>query len=216
MTELHLFDGISPESVQAMMACFKPEKRFFRKGETVLVYAQELENLCVLLRGSAHLYCMDSEGDYALLERYGPDDIFGEVFAVPYGDLGYAVQADSDCTVLFIRFSCVCGRCPNACAHHSRLTANLFELAARKAQALSLRINLLSKRSLRRKLCAYFAALQSRSGSDSFEIEGSLSQLANYLCADRTSLMRELKAMADGGLIRRQGRRVTVLDLNKG
>ena len=75
---------------------------------------------------------MDSEGEYALLEQYGPNDIFGEVFAMPYGDLGYAVEADSDCRVMFIPFDCIYGRCPRACQHHSQLTRNLFELSARK------------------------------------------------------------------------------------
>ena len=75
---------------------------------------------------------MDSDGEYAPAESYAENDIFGEVFAMPYGDLGYAVEADSDCEVMFIRFSCIYGRCPKACEHHSRLTCNLFELSAKR------------------------------------------------------------------------------------
>lgn len=212
MTEnIRLFDGISAESVQAMMDCFKPETRRFRRGETILVYSQELKYLCIMLSGRAHLYCMDSDGEYAFLEQYMPDDIFGEVFAMPSGALGYAVEADSDCAVMFIRFSCIYGRCPKACAHHSMLTRNLFELSAKKAQELSLRINMMSKRSLRRKLCAYFDYLQDRTGSNSFELEITLSQLAGFLCVERSSMMRELRHMCDDGLICRQGRKITVL-----
>ena len=211
MPDTELFKGISEESLAEMNACFKPETRTFRRGETVLVYASELSWLCVLTRGSAHLYCMDSDGEYVLLENYRPGDIFGEVFAMPYGDLGYAVEADSDCEVMFIRFSCIYGRCPKACEHHSRLTCNLFELSAKKAQALAVRINMISKRTLRRKLTAYFDYLREKNGADSFEIETSLSQLAGYLCADRASMMRELKNMCDEGLMTRRGRHVTLL-----
>ena len=211
MPDTELFKGISEESLAEMNACFKPETRTFRRGETVLVYASELSWLCVLTRGSAHLYCMDSDGEYVLLENYRPGDIFGEVFAMPYGDLGYAVEADSECEVLFIRFSCIYGRCPKACEHHSRLTCNLFELSAKKAQALAVRINMISKRTLRRKLTAYFDYLREKNGADSFEIETSLSQLAGFLCADRTSMMRELKNMCDEGLIARRGRHITLL-----
>ncbi len=210
-----LFEGITQESREAMLSCFKPETRRFRRGETIMVYAPALEHLCVLVSGKAHLYCMDSEGDYALLEQYGPNDIFGEAFAMPYGDLGYVVEADSDCTVLFIRFSCIYGRCSNACEHHTRLTRNLFEMSAMKAQSLAVRINMISKRSLRRKLSAYFQYLRDINGSDSFELEQSLSHLAGYLCADRASMMRELKNMSDESLIRRSGRQVTILKTNK-
>ena len=211
MENAELFRGIEKSSVEAMMNCFKPEVRSFRKGETIIVYAPELEHLCVLLSGRAHLYCMDSEGEYTLLEQYQQDDIFGEVFAMPYGALGYAVEADCDCSVMFIRFSCIYGRCPKACRHHSLLTRNLFELSARKAQTLSVRISMLSKRSLRKKLMAYFEYLSDKAGSPCFETPMSLSQLAGYLCVDRTGMMRELKNRSGDGLIRRDGRKITLL-----
>lgn len=211
MQEALIFKDISQDSIDAMIACFKPETRSFRRRETITVYSSELTNLCVLLRGNAHLYCMDSDGESILLENYEANDIFGEMFAMPYGDLGYAVEADSDCEVMFIRFSCIYGRCPKACAHHSQLTRNLFELSAKKAQSLAMRINMISKRSLRRKLTAYFDYLREKTGSSSFEVETSLSQLAGFLCADRTSMMRELKNMCDEGLIERRGRRITLL-----
>ena len=113
--------------------------------------------------------------------------------------------------MLFIRFGCIYGRCPKACAHHSQLTRNLFELSARKAQSLSVRINMISKKSLRRKLQAYFDYLSDKTGSRSFQLDQSFSQLASYLCADRTSMMRELRNMCDEGLITRQGKNISLL-----
>ncbi len=211
MRDVQLFQGISQESIQAIIECFKPETRSFRRGDTILVYTPELEYLCVLLSGKAHLYCMDSDGEYTLLEHYEKDDIFGEVFAMPYGELGYAVEADSDCQVMFIRFSCIYGRCPKACKHHSQLTCNLFEMSAKKAQALAMRINMISKKSLRRKLWSYFDYMSDKTGSNIFSIESSLSQLACFLCADRAGMMRELKNMCDEGLIQREGRKITIL-----
>lgn len=211
MRETPLFKDIGQDSIDAMVSCFRPETKSFRKGETILVFSSELEYLCLLLAGSAHLYCVDSEGEYTLLEQYGAHDIFGEVFAMPYGELGYAVEADCDCQVMFIRFSCIYGRCPNACQHHTQLTRNLFELSAKKAQSLSMRINMISKRSLRRKLVTYFDYLREKNGDDSFDIEVSLSQLASFLCADRTSMMRELKNMSSEGIIERHGRHITLL-----
>lgn len=211
MSESLLFKGISQDSISAMLTCFKPEVRSFRRGETISVYSTELSNIGILLKGTAHLYCMDSDGEDVLLENFGVNGIFGEVFAMPYGDLGYAVEADSDCEVMFIRFSAISGRCPNACQHHTQLTQNLFELSAKKAQELALRINMISKRSLRRKLMAYFEYLREKTDSDCFEIETSLSQLADFICADRTSMMRELKNMCTEGLIERDGRRIVLL-----
>ena len=211
LRNVELFKGVSPECIDAMLKCFKPELRSFKKGETILVMGQDMEYLCLLLSGRAHLYCTDAEGEYTLLENYQPNDIFGEVFTLPTSGLGYIAEADSDCEVMLIRMSVIYGRCANACEHHTRITANLFGLSAKKAQMLALRINLISKKTVRQKLLSYFEYLEEKTGSTSFETELSLSQLANYLCVDRTSLMRELRQLREEGIISSSGRSITLL-----
>ena len=211
LQNVELFKDISCQSIDAMMSCFAPDVRSFRKGETILVYEQEIKYLCVLLTGKAHLYCVDVDGEYTLLENYVPNDIFGEVFTLPYSGLGYVAEADSDCTVMFIKMSSIYGRCEKACEHHTKINSNLFKLTAKKAQMLALRINMISKKTVRQKLMSYFEYLEEKTGSRSFETELSLSQLANYLCVDRTSLMRELRLMRSEGIIASSGRRITLL-----
>ena len=212
LENVELFEGISQESIDAMIHCFKAEIRKFRKGDTVIVYSPELEYLCVMLSGKSHLYSVDSEGEDTLLEHYMKDDIFGEVFALPYGSLGYVVEADSDCEVMFIRFSEISGRCENACEHHTQLTNNLFHLSAKKAQMMALRINMISKKTVRQKLEAYFDYMMEKTGSIQFETEMSLSQLSSYLCVDRTSLMREMRLMREEGILKSSGRNITLLN----
>ena len=211
LQNVELFKDISHDSVDSMMKCFSPEVRKFKKGDTILVFEQEVKYLCVLLTGKAHLYCVDSEGEYTLLENYGPNDIFGEVFTMPFGAVGYVAEADSDCRVMFMKMSSIYGRCSNACEHHTMINKNLFHLSAKKAQMLALRINMISKKTVRQKLVSYFEYLEEKTGSRSFDTELSLSQLANYLCVDRTSLMRELRLMREEGIIQSSGRRITVL-----
>lgn len=212
LQNVELFKDISCQSIDAMMSCFAPDVRSFRKGETILVYEQEIKYLCVLLTGKAHLYCVDVDGEYTLLENYVPNDIFGEVFTLPYSGLGYVAEADSDCTVMFIKMSSIYGRCEKACEHHTKINSNLFKLTAKKAQMLALRINMISKKTVRQKLMSYFEYLEEKTQSRSFETELSLSQLANYLCVDRTSLMRELRLMRSEGIIASSGRRITLLE----
>lgn len=206
-----LFAEMGPLSVQALLGCFKPGIRRFSKGETVLVYAHELEHLCVMVKGSAHLYSMDSEGEYSFLEHYGPGDVFGEVFAVPGAEMGLAVQSDSRCEVMFIRFACVYSRCTRACQHHSRLILNLFELTAERSRSLTQRLAVLSHKSLRKKLLAYLEQLREETGERELELPLSYTRLADYISADRSSMMRELKNMEQEGVIRRSGRRVSIL-----
>lgn len=216
LRNVELFRGVSQSSVDAMMSCFRPDVRNFKRGDTILVFEPELKSLCVLLSGKAHLYCVDSEGEYTLIENYRENDIFGEVFTMPYSGLGYVAEADSDCSVMFLKMSAIYGRCANACEHHTKITENLFELSAKKSQKMALRINMISKKTVRQKLLSYFDYLAEKTGSKSFETELSLSQLADYLCVDRTSLMRELRLMREESLISSRGRKITMLENSGG
>ena len=90
--------------------------------------------------------------------------------------------------------------------------SNLFHLSAKKAQMMALRINMISKKTVRQKLEAYFDYMMEKTGSIQFETEMSLSQLSSYLCVDRTSLMREMRLMREEGILKSSGRNITLLN----
>ena len=80
-----------------------------------------------------------------------------------------------------------------------------------KAQGLSRRVDVLSRRSIRDKLLCYFRQLADQTGSDRFTLPFSLSTLADYIATDRSAMMRELKRLRTEGVIRSSGREVTLL-----
>ena len=213
MEELNIFDGITQAEINRMIPCFEAKKVTFPKGHTLMTYETSLQKLGILLSGKAHLYCIDYDGTYTLLEQFGKNGLFGELFALPLKDWEYIVEADTDCEVLFLPYESIIKRCPNACDHHSKLIDNLFHLATLKSQALSLRINLLSTKTLRQKLMNYLNWQQHQAGTRTFRINMSLTALADYLCVDRSSLMRELRAMKDEGILESKGRMVTMMEL---
>lgn len=87
---------------------------------------------------------------------------------------------------------------------------NMFHLIAEKATALSERVEVLSRRSIRDKLLCYFSLQQAKSGG-SFTLPFSLSALADYISTDRSAMMRELKKLREGGVVQIEGRKVTIL-----
>lgn len=211
MEAFDIFKGISPKDLDRMLTCFDARRICFKKGQTIQTYASRLERIGILLSGKAHLYCIDHDGSYTLLEHFRENDLFGELFALPLQNLEYIVEADADCEVLFIPYASVIKRCPNACEHHSRLVDNLFHLATKKSQILSFRINLLSTRTTRQKLINYLLYMQEKAESCSFTMDMSLTDLASYLCVDRSSMMRELRTMKTEGLLESKGRNITLL-----
>ena len=86
----------------------------------------------------------------------------------------------------------------------------MLRLISDKAQALSERVDVLSRRSIREKLLCYFRQLADQTGSESFLLPFSLSTLADYIATDRSAMMREMKRMKEEGILRSEGRRITL------
>ena len=206
MQHLSIFNGISQEELSRMLRCFHAVQKTFRRGQQIQTYSSSLKKIGILLSGKAHLYCVDFDGSYTLLERFGPDDLFGEMFSLPLWGLEYIVEADTDCKVLFLLYEDIIKRCEKACHHHSQLSDNLFQIITKKSQALSLRINLLTAKTVRQRLLHYLTYQQKLKGEGSFSIDMSLTELAEYLGVDRSSLMREIRVLKSEGALASKGR----------
>ena len=71
--------------------------------------------------------------------------------------------------------------------------------------------DMLSERSIRKKIMRYFEFREKRDGSSSFCIEGSRQDFADYLSVDKSALSRELNKMKKDGLIDFNGDNFTIL-----
>lgn len=208
MDELTIFTHISPQSQAAMHACFDSREERFSAGETIAAYPQLPQRLGVIMEGHARLYYCDADGNQSVMEELFPNSVFGALFLLPGSLQEYYVTACEPCRVLFIDYEHIIKRCPKACAHHSQLVSNLFQMTARKAQQQSNRINILTQPTVRLKLLTYFRLLCPKEGARRFTVPLSYRALAEYLCLDRSAMMRELKKMADEGLLQREGRTI--------
>ncbi|MFR3920744.1 MAG: Crp/Fnr family transcriptional regulator [Dysosmobacter welbionis] len=119
-------------------------------------------------------------------------------------------MARTACDILFIDNSCIFKRCENACTHHSTLVYNMMNLLSNKTRSLSERVDVLSRRSIREKLLCYFRQQTEKSGEDVFTLPFSLSVLADYIATDRSAMMRELRHLKEEGVLRSEGRRITL------
>ena len=208
-----LFRDISYEEYRKMLPCFQAAGHSNQPNELIYDFSDPTrDDVGVVERGEASLIRIDEEGVATVMEELGPGSVFGRnlAFAGPAGD-SLEVICRTACDVLFIDYPHILRRCENACTYHSTLVQNMLRLMADKAQALSERIDVLSRRSIREKLLCYFRQLASRGGGESFTLPFSLSVLADYIATDRSAMMRELKRLREEGLIRSEGRRFTLL-----
>lgn len=205
-----VFEGIGAEQCSRMIECFQGREQQFPAAATVADYARESQEIGILLAGRAEVIRIDADGGRTILERLEEGEPFGRLLSMgsALGD-EVTVQAETGCRVLFLDYRRIMGRCANACPFHEQMERNLIRIIAGKARRLSERVEVLSRRSIREKLLCYFAMQQGADGS--FQLPFSLSRLADYISADRSAMMRELKKLKEEGLIRMEQRRVTLL-----
>lgn len=88
-----------------------------------------------------------------------------------------------------------------SCPFHHRLIENMVKLIGDKNVQLMQKIEVISKKTLREKILAYLRSQAPEDSNCRFTIPLGRLELADYLCADRSALTRELAHMKTDGLI---------------
>lgn len=200
-----LFDGVSQQEYAAMMTCFKATVKPYRKGEEV---PMPQGRVGVVQSGKISLIKIDANGGRTIFEQLREGGVFGDALGFARADASLYLLADEDCRVLYIDYEHIVKRCPNACTHHSTVVANLVKLMSEKTQALSEHLEILSRRTTREKLTAYFSMLAAKNKSLYFTLPFSQTSLADYVCVDRSAMVRELRRMHEEGLVEIERRNV--------
>ncbi len=191
--------------------CSKIQEKSFKKGEVITTYIAKRNQFCLLLSGEANLIRYDFNGNRTIVEHFSTNDIFGEIFYTVNTNNELFVEAKKNSLVMFFSYDNVENKCNDHCKFHNKLLQTLPSLFLNQIIDLNMRIELLSKRTIREKILAYFTIISTRNMSKSFTIPFSLTDLADYLSIDRSAMMRELSSLKSDGIIEKIGNRITLL-----
>lgn len=191
--------------------CSKTQTKSFSKGEIITTYLVNRNQMCILLDGSADLIRYNNNGTQNIIEHFSSNDLFGEIFYNIHTNNELFVIAKKKSEVLFFSYDYFNKKCKNNCKFHETLTSTLPNLVLGKIVNLNIRIELLSKRTIREKLLCYFSILSSRNINKTFSLSMSFTDLADFLSIDRSAMMREIKYLKEDGIIKKVGNKVTLL-----
>ena len=197
-----LFEGIQPDDLNTMLGCIGYHIGTFRKGETLALEDENIKHIGILLSGVVDMIKEDFWGNKTLLVRMHKDELFGETFACGTDTrsiVSFVVSEDAE--ILFIPFNKVMHTCSMTCVFHHRLIENMIRIIANKSRDLMHKVDVISKKTLREKILTYLSLQVQTSSSHYFEIPLGRVELAEYMCADRSALTRELAKMKADGVI---------------
>jgi len=205
-----LFQGIAFSDFETMLTCLSARSAFYEKNDVILLSGDTVNFVGLIISGSVRIVKENWDGNITIMTELAVSDIFGEIFACAGVDHSpVTVQASESTEILFIDYRRIITSCTASCPFHTRLIENMLKLVAMKSMMLSQKIDILSRRTTREKLLAFFDT--QRGMAKKFTIPFNREELAHYLCVDRSAMSNEMCKMRDEGLIKFDRNAVEIL-----
>lgn len=182
----------------------------FKKGNYIYQEEEIIRSMGLILSGHVYMIKEDLWGEKTILVRMGRGELFGENFACsPHPAASVTFYAPEETEVLFIPYE----RLLRHAGDRDVLLfiKNLIAMMTSKSQELMRKINVVSRKTLREKIQCFLSTEAEKAGNMEFTIPFSREDMAEYLCANRSALSRELTAMEKDELIVLKGRRCRIL-----
>lgn len=207
-----LFNYIEEADLKAMMQCVSAREAFFKKGEFIISSDDTLHLIGLVLEGSVEMVNEDDYGRKSILTVMYTESLFGETFACAEAKHRIvSFQAHEDCRVLLMDYDRIMHSCKVTCPFHHRLIENMVTMIAAKNLELMEKAEIISRPNMREKILTYLQKLAQTNASNTFTVPLNRTEMAEYLCVDRSAMTRELSRMRDDGILEFQKREFTLL-----
>ena len=197
-----MFEGISLANCATLMNCLGCIEKKYKKDQLISpseVYARQIG---IVIDGCVHTVQEDVWGRCTFLSYTNEDGIFGDVLIGETAtERGIIFKATEPTTILFLPADRILHPCRNSCPFHHQLSRNLFNMISHKNAVLTEKIEITSKSSLREKILAYLSIEARRNNSADFTVPLNRTEMADYLCTNRSALSRELANMKKDGIL---------------
>lgn len=197
-----VFKGIPLDQLERILDILGATVKSYRPDEAVFVDGMEFVKTGFVLEGEVHVITQGSQGDTSIMGSIKPGDTFTEVvncLGIQKPPVSVVVAQPSRIALVDLRK--MLNPSPEFAALFAPCTANLIELLSRKCMTLRAKVELLSRRTIRGKVCHYLEMLMEQQNSTKVRLRYNREELADYLCVNRSALSRELAAMKNEGII---------------
>ncbi len=199
--------------MEVMSNCVNVKKKNFKRGEYILSFGLHQKVLGVIGEGKADIIRIDVDGNISVIKKLIPGSVFNDAFSCYSKDSAFVISK-SDTEIFFIDYMPIFKDCPIACKYHSHMVQMILDFFTENSISLNEKIEILSYTKIRDRILSYISFATNASDSLTISLHFSYAELAEYLCVDRASLMRELKKMEEEHIIKRDKKTITLLDVS--
>ena len=203
MYELSIFKNMDPKDIDDALKSLGARRIKFKKEHIIVSNLVDDDLIGVIIDGKASIVNYDYSGNRDIIDSLEYDAVFGRPFSHIDNDL--SIIAADDCEVLFLDYHLIMSD-----DKYNKINYNINRLLTSKIYQLYLKIETLSKRTIRDKLLNYFNNMSKKYNKKSFNLPITYIELADYLSIDRSAMMREIKKLKDEKKISTDGKKITI------
>lgn len=209
-----LFHSISNEKCRQYFDVFPPIIYFYEKDEIIVRRSEHFHKIGLILKGRATVHQDPSHGTSNVITWLNELDTFAEVLMfIPSQTYPTSITATTSTQVLFIEPTQITQVIDVIKDVQNTLLINITKLIAQKAYLLHNKVEILTIKGIKPKICYYLLLQSEKNSTTSFEIPLNRDQMASYLHVSRPSLSRELRVLQNENVIKFKGNRFEITDL---
>ena len=198
LKNLRLFNNLNDLEIEEVQN-FLSDMKSYKNKSTVFNIGDEINYIGILLSGQVELAIDDAFGNKTILSKLSAPALFAEsVLIRGIKEIPLSVVTTTDSQIIFFDYKTFSAKNLSC---REKVKDNLIDILAGKNLFMRDKLNLFSLQSTRAKIL-YFLSNESRKNhSKYFTIDFNITELAQYLNLNRSSLSRELSKLKKEGLI---------------
>ena len=203
----NVFVNLNDKEKRKLLNALKVHTMFYPKNTSL---KRELTGdfLGILLKGKIEISRTNARGMKTVFETLEEGDVFSSLTNF---DEEFEILAQENSSILIINTNDLNSYQGYHKAYYQKFIKNLLLNSLSHIKEKNERIQLLTLKTIREKLLAYFEAEAKKNHSKSFNLIMTYTSLADYLAVDRSAMMRELKNLKEDKLIKDVNKKITLL-----
>ena len=195
-----LFDGISGDGLDRLLACLSTRRLSFARRAFVFRAGEPAGRLAFILDGAVRVVRETAAGRRTILQEYHAGESFGGGFTLRPDDvLPVSVQAISHAELLVMDKAAALRPCARNCPAHARLLRNFVFVLSNRCYRFQLRSIMMAQRTIHGRLLTFLRQHARRMGTDTLELPFNRQALADFLCVDRAALSATISRLCAEG-----------------
>ena len=205
----NLFENISDKNILKLKRILRSSTIKYPKNVNILSNVNPSDSIGVMDYGKVQLVYTDYEGNKIVLEELNEGDIIGTLNSSIYLE-EITGMTKEETQITFIEYNQITNDDIIKYDFYIIFIKNLIRILTEQLKSRNTRIELLTKKSTRDKLLAYFKLQSQVKKNKTYTLPMSYTEISSYLSVDRSAMTREIKYLTEEGFIKKDNKQITI------